>query len=77
MFIPSFQKQNISRKLADRDKSLAHAEIFLMIATLFRRFEFELYETDISDLKLKHDLFLPSPRLDSKGVRVKVVSVAS
>lgn len=59
------------------DKSLAHSEIFLTIATLFRRFEFQLYETDISDLELKHDLFMPSPKLDSKGVRVKVTSVAS
>ena len=45
------------------------------MATLFRRFKFELFETDVSDVKLKHDFFLPSPKLDSKGVRVKVVEV--
>jgi len=44
---------------------------------MFRRFELELYETDFSDLELKHDSFLPVPKLDSKGIRVKVCAVAS
>ena len=48
-----------------------------MAAALFRRFEFVLFDTDFSDLQLKHDFFLPIPRQDSKGVRVKVTSVAS
>jgi hypothetical protein len=56
---------------------LAFAEIFHVAAAMFRRFEFELYETDFSDLELKHDYFLPIPKLDSKGVRVKVTSVVS
>ena len=56
---------------------MAHAELYLAIATLFRRFTFELYDTDISDVELAHDFFLPSPKLDSKGVRVKVTSVDS
>lgn len=46
-----------------------------MLATIFRRFSLELYETDISDVRLAHDFFLPSPKLDSKGVRVRVVGV--
>jgi len=45
------------------------------LATLFRRYQFELFETDISDILVAHDFFLPSPRLDSKGVRVKVKCV--
>jgi len=45
------------------------------MAALFRRFRFELFETDVPDVELKHDFFLPSPKLDSKGVRVKVVEV--
>ncbi|KAJ9616826.1 hypothetical protein H2200_000545 [Cladophialophora chaetospira] len=57
--------------------NLAWAELFLLMATLFRRFKFELFETDETDVKLKHDFFLPSPKLDSKGVRVKVVEVYS
>jgi hypothetical protein len=51
--------------------------MFHVAAAMFRRFEFELYETDFSDLELKHDFFIPIPRLDSKGVRVKVTAVAS
>jgi len=43
-----------------------------MLGTLFRRFEFELYETDASDVKLAHDFFMPSPKLDSHGVRMTV-----
>jgi len=57
--------------------NLAHAELYLATATLFRRFTFELYETETSDIELAHDFFLPSPKLDSKGVRVKVTSIAS
>ena len=45
------------------------------IASLFRRFNLELYETDKSDLVLKHDFFLPAPKSESKGVRVVVKSV--
>jgi hypothetical protein len=56
-------------------ESLAHTELYLAIATIFRRFEFELYDTDISDIEL--DFFLPSSKLDSKGVRVKVTSLSS
>jgi hypothetical protein len=55
--------------------SLAHAEMYLALATLFRRFTFELYDTDISDVALAHGFFLPSPKLNSKGVRVKVKAV--
>lgn len=39
---------------------------------MFRLFEFELYETDKSDVEFAHDFFLPFPKLDSKGVRVLV-----
>ena len=48
----------------------------MALAGVFRSFKFELYETEYSDIKLAHDFFLPSPRLDSKGVRVKVVPEA-
>ncbi|KAL2425367.1 Cytochrome P450 monooxygenase sdnE [Exophiala dermatitidis] len=53
--------------------NLAHAELYMTLAAVFRNFDFELYETDISDVELAHDFFLPSPKLDSKGVRVKVL----
>lgn len=47
-------------------------ELDIVLAQLFRRFSLELYETDESNVELAHDFFMPSPRLDSKGVRVRV-----
>ncbi|EON62171.1 hypothetical protein W97_01391 [Coniosporium apollinis CBS 100218] len=52
--------------------NMAYAELYLGLGTVFRRFAFELYETDVTDVELAHDFTLPSPRLDSKGVRVRV-----
>lgn len=48
-----------------------------MLAHFLRRFTLQLYETDASDVVLAHDLFIPSPRLDSKGVRVKILDASS
>lgn len=50
-------------------------ELYLGFATIFRKFNLELFETDISDVTLAHDHFVPAVKLDSKGVRVKVKSV--
>jgi hypothetical protein len=50
-------------------------ELFIALGAIFRRFSFEIYDTDSSDVELAHDFFLPSPKLDSKGVRVKVTKV--
>lgn len=47
-------------------------ELFLAAGTLFRKFDLELYRTDVTDVLLAHDFFIPSPKLDSKGIRVKV-----
>ncbi|KAF2162127.1 hypothetical protein M409DRAFT_69340 [Zasmidium cellare ATCC 36951] len=55
--------------------NLAWMEFFMMVGRLFRQFKLELYGTDESDVKLAHDFFLPSPRLDSKGIRVRVLGV--
>jgi len=62
--------------MADIFPSLAYAELFLTMATIFRWYKFELFETDVSDIALKHDMFLPFPKLDSKGVRVLVSKVS-
>ena len=53
--------------------SLAHAELYMTLAGVFRNFAFELYETDVSDVALAHDFFLPHPKMDSKGVRVRIL----
>ncbi|KAK8436054.1 cytochrome P450 [Phyllosticta citricarpa] len=52
--------------------SLAMAELHLGLGTLFRKYELELFETDESDVKMAHDFFIAAPKLDSKGVRVRV-----
>jgi hypothetical protein len=55
--------------------SLAYMEIFMALGNIFRKLQFKLYETDLSDVEMVYDFFLPSPRFDSKGVRVKVVEI--
>jgi cytochrome P450 len=57
--------------------NLAQVEMYLTLATLFRRFDFELFETDSSDVELAHEFFVPVSRLDSKGVRVLVKGLQS
>ena len=52
--------------------SLTYAEIYIALAITFRRFEFEIYDTTRDDVNAKHDFFVASPKLDSKGIRAKV-----
>lgn len=54
--------------------NLAYCELYLTLAAVFApgRFRLELFETDISDVELKHDFLNTSPRLDSKGIRVTI-----
>ncbi|EXJ84137.1 hypothetical protein A1O3_04804 [Capronia epimyces CBS 606.96] len=51
--------------------NLAYAEMFLTLATLWTRFDFDLYETTLADVHWDHDFFTAFPRDESKGVRVK------
>lgn len=70
-----------SRGCIGRD--LAQAQMHLAVASLFGfkrnekgelkdRFRWEFFETNISDIETAHDFYNPSPRVDSKGVRVLV-----
>ena len=52
--------------------SLAWAELFFAMGTVFRQFEFKLYETDVSDVEMKYNFFTPRIKFDSKGVRVLI-----
>ncbi|CRG87070.1 Trichodiene oxygenase [Talaromyces islandicus] len=52
--------------------NLAWAELFFAMGMMFRRFDFELHETDESDVRYRYDFFTPRVKLDSKGVRVIV-----
>lgn len=55
--------------------SLALAVLYRPIANSNgegRKFELELFETDESDVRQAHDFLIPLPKLDTKGVRVRV-----
>jgi cytochrome P450 len=65
--------------------NLAYAEMYLWLAAVFRRFGskevrfdsdegvLELVDTDLSDVGIVADRFVPIVKLDSKGVRVQVL----
>ena len=53
-------------------RELAYLELYTTLATIFRRFKLDLFETSREDVDAAHDFMVPCPRLDSKGVRVKV-----
>ncbi|KUJ16052.1 cytochrome P450 [Mollisia scopiformis] len=55
--------------------NMAWAELYLVLAMMFRRYKFSLYDTDVSDVRLEHDFFIPNVKLSSKGVRVLVEEV--
>lgn len=54
--------------------NLAYAEMYHTVAAIFApgRFQFELFETDSSDVETAHDWFNPFPKQDSKGIRLLV-----
>lgn len=51
---------------------LAYMELYVALATIFRRHELELFETERSDADFVLDVVVPMPRRGSKGVRVVV-----
>lgn len=56
-------------------RSFAYVELYLSLATILRRFKFQLYDTNFErDVKVVRDNFLGEPHPKSKGVRVKIVS---
>lgn len=74
---PSLRKYLIPFSRGSRQcagQNLAYAELHLTLAALFApgRFNFELFETDMSDVEIVHDFLNVSPRLDSKGIRVTI-----
>ena len=52
--------------------NLAWAELYIALATVFRRVDFELFETGKEAVEMAREFFVPQPRLDTKGVRVVV-----
>jgi cytochrome P450 len=52
--------------------NLAYAEITIAVASLVRRFDFELFETTYEDVRVVRDLIAPDVSRQSKGVRALV-----
>ncbi|KAF1982274.1 cytochrome P450 [Aulographum hederae CBS 113979] len=55
--------------------NLAQAEMYIALAMVFSRFDFELSETDVSDIEMAHAYLVPYPKWETKGVRMRVKSV--
>lgn len=54
--------------------NLAYAEIYLTLASVFRRFDFEMVDVVRErDIDITHDFFNTSSSLESKGMNVRVV----
>ncbi|KAH8660697.1 oxoglutarate/iron-dependent oxygenase [Tricladium varicosporioides] len=54
--------------------NLAYAEVYLALAAVIRNFgdRLELFETTAEDVEIHHDVFVPVPKVGSKGIRVLV-----
>lgn len=52
--------------------NLAWAEMYIGLATIFRRVELELFETESDAVDMGREYFVPLPKKGSKGVRVLV-----
>ncbi|RFU34022.1 hypothetical protein B7463_g2266, partial [Scytalidium lignicola] len=56
--------------------TMAIAEMYITLATLFRRFDFTLFETGRKDVDFYHDMTTPQVKPGSLGVRVTVKLVS-
>jgi hypothetical protein len=55
--------------------NLATSELYLGLAMIWRKFQFEIYDTvESRDVLTTYDCFLGMTDLKSEGVKVKVVS---
>jgi cytochrome P450 len=59
--------------------NLAYSELYICLNAVFTRYgatgmkadaTMALFETTKEDVEMKHDLFIPGPKADSKGVRI-------
>lgn len=65
----------LSHSANETIQRLAYSEIYLCLATLLRRFDLELYETDSRCVDPKYDYFAPFPEkndLSEERVRLLV-----
>ncbi|KAI9720219.1 MAG: hypothetical protein M1812_003037 [Candelaria pacifica] len=52
--------------------NLAYAEMPLITAAMFTRFDMELFETTIDDVRFQHDFFSPQAKMGTLGVQIKL-----
>jgi hypothetical protein len=52
--------------------SLTYAEIYIVMAMLVMRFDYELFETGTEDVEFQHFFTVPHPRLEPGSVSVLV-----
>ena len=52
--------------------NFANAELYIGLATVFRRVELELWDTKRDAVDMAADFFVPIPKAETKGVRVTV-----
>lgn len=52
--------------------SLAYAELYMTLATIFRRFELELFETTRETVQYSRDYFNSFPEKGCDGVKVMI-----
>ena len=62
-------------RYTDEYQALRMPSSIKLLLWIFQRITFELYETDITDVQLTQDFFLPYAKLDSRGIRAKLASV--
>lgn len=54
--------------------NLGMAEVYLATASIACRFDMELFDTDITDVAMERDWYVPQPKLGSKGVKARVLA---
>ncbi|KAL5364358.1 cytochrome P450 [Aspergillus floccosus] len=55
--------------------NLAYAELYLVIATMIRRFDFELYQTSKKDIDFVRDFGTPYPEEGNFGIRATITKI--
>lgn len=71
---PKYAFASILTTLANSDISMAHAWLYLALATLLQRFEFSLFETTEENIRTVRDCFNGQTKPGQNNIRVKVLT---
>lgn len=52
--------------------SLAYAELYITIGTIFRRYDMVLFKSTRADVDVAHEFHIPQVKKGSKGVQVLI-----